>query len=59
MPLYIVEATSSHKLYYLINSEQKRADIEHNVIEKIADGTLEDFAQKWEGEKHRSDNQSH
>jgi hypothetical protein len=51
MPLYIVKATSSHTLYYAIRTERKRNELEAIVNEKIADGTLKDFAQKWEGEK--------
>lgn len=57
MPLYIVECISTHKLYYAIRSEKKKTELNNIIKEKLADGTLENFAQRWAGEKVESVNE--
>ena len=51
MILYIIEVTSSHKLYYALETDKKKSEIEKIAEELIKNGTLKDFAQKWQGEK--------
>lgn len=50
MARYIIECSSVHKLFYVVESTKKKAEIEQIVKEKLADGSLKDFAQKWMGE---------
>lgn len=51
MTIYIIDTTSTHKLYYAIDTDKKKSEVEAMVEEMINDGTIKDFAQKWAGEK--------
>ena len=51
MILYIIEATSAHKLYYALETDKKKSEVEKMAEEMVNNGTIKDFAQKWQGEK--------
>ena len=51
MAIYIIEATSTHKLWYALETDQKKSEVEKHAEDLIKNGTLKDFAQKWQGEK--------
>lgn len=49
---YIVKTKSTHVIQYAVETEEKDwKKIRQNVEDRISNGTIDDFAQKWMGEK--------
>jgi hypothetical protein len=52
--LWIIRTISSHELVYALSSDKSGKDLRRFIEDRLKSGDLDNFAQKWHGEKIES-----